>query len=306
MTDRTSSADVPTTDHTSANEFIEDQLNIRLRNLETKLKSDVIAYVGPIIYGVDDVIRSAIEARVKNRPEPDKRLHVILTTQGGYIEVVQRIVETLRYHYPCCVGFVVPNQAFSAGTVFAMSGDEIYMDYYSRLGPIDPQVETADNKMVPALGYLVMYDRLLKRAKQNKLLTVEASILLGFDQAELYKYEQSRELSVALLIDWVVKYKFKDWTQTETNKKPVTSKMRAKRAEEIARALNDTKRWHSHGHGISMEVLRRDLQLRIKDFGADPELNDMIHNYQGLLDDYMTRLGKLGVVHTAGNFVSFM
>ncbi len=289
----------------NANEFIESQLHIQLHNLEEVLKSDVITYVGPIVYGVDDIVRNVVEEKVRDRVGDDRRLHVLLTTQGGYIEVVQRMVETLRHHYPSYVAFIIPNQAFSAGTVFAMSGDDIYMDYYSRLGPIDPQVETADNKMVPALGYLVMYDRLLKKAKQNKLITVEASILQGFDQAELFKYEQARELSVALLMDWLVQYKFKDWTQTETQKKLVTPKMRTKRAEQIARMLNDAKKWHSHGHGISMEVLRRDLQLRIRDFGAEPRLSDSIRNYHALLDDYMTKLGNFGVVHAAGTLVSF-
>ena len=31
--------------------------------------------------------------------------------------------------------------------------------------------------------------------------------------------------------------------------------MRAQRAEEIARELNNTNRWHTHGHGISMELM---------------------------------------------------
>ena len=48
------------------------------------------------------------------------------------------MVETLRHHYDI-VDFVVPTHAYSAGTIFVMSGDSIYMDYYSRLGPIDPK-----------------------------------------------------------------------------------------------------------------------------------------------------------------------
>lgn len=43
-----------------------------------------------------------------------------------------------------------------------MSGDNIYMDYYSRLGPIDSQVQCRQGQMVPALGYLVQWERLVK------------------------------------------------------------------------------------------------------------------------------------------------
>ncbi len=125
------------------------------------------------------------------------------------------IVETLRHHYGY-VAFVIPNCAFSAGTVLVMSGDDIYMDYYSRLGPIDPQVETENGKMVPPLGYLAQYRR---------LLDAEAQLLIdGFDQAELHKYEQARELSIALLKEWLAKYKFKDWKVTESRGIPVTDR----------------------------------------------------------------------------------
>lgn len=120
---------------------------------------------------------------------------VILETEGGYIEVAQRIAETLRHHYKR-VEFVVPNFAMSAGTVLVMSGDAIHMDYFSILGPIDPQVDNVNGQQVPALGYLVQYDRLLKKAQQGTLNTAEITFLIEkFDPAELYRYEQARELS---------------------------------------------------------------------------------------------------------------
>ena len=92
----------------------------------------------------------------------------LITTTGGFIEVVQRIVATLRKHYSI-VDFVVPNYAYSAGTVLVMSGDAIHMDYYSRLGPIDPQVETPGGQSVSALGYLERYDQLLRKANSGKM-----------------------------------------------------------------------------------------------------------------------------------------
>ena len=131
---------------------------------------------------------------------------ICLTTAGGYIEVVKRIAETLRHHYER-IEYAIPNSAFSGGTVLAMSGDAIHMDYYSRLGPIDPQVEIQDGNMVPALGYLIKYERLLEKARDGTIAPAEVQLLLdGFDQAELYKYEQARELSITLLEEWLAKY----------------------------------------------------------------------------------------------------
>ena len=76
----------------------------------------------------------------------------------------------------------------SAGTVLVMSGDSIYLDYFSILGPIDPQVENASGTQVPALGYLIQFDRLLRKADRGTLNTAELTLLVEkFDPADLYR-----------------------------------------------------------------------------------------------------------------------
>lgn len=290
----------------SADEFIEHQLDERMRGLEDKFGADSLGFNGPIYRGVDDILRLSVED-LASRADHKERLAVFLTTTGGYIEVVQRMVATLRQYYTHVV-FVIPNYAFSAGTVFAMSGDEIHMDYYSRLGPIDPQVEKAAGGTVPALGYLMQWKRLLNKASKGKLTMVEAQLMIdspGFDQAALYQYEQARELSVTLLKDWLVKYKFKEWKKTKTRKKRVTNRMRVQRAAAIARELNKIERWHTHGHGISMEVLRRDLKLKIDDLERAPATHDVVKQYHSLLADYMGKKRQRGVIHTVGNYVPY-
>ena len=238
--------------------------------------------------------------------ERKEKIVVVLETDGGYIEVVQRIAETLRHHYSR-VDFVVPNFAMSAGTVLVMSGDAIHMDYFSILGPIDPQVGHADGKLVPALGYLAQYKKLIEKADQGTLNTAELTILIEkFDQAELYKYEEARKLSISLLQEWLVKYKFKDWKNTQEKGRRVTHRLRKSRATTIARKLSNPDHWHSHGRGISMEVLRRDLNLRIENFGENNELNDAIRVYCKLMRDYMIRLRHGGVLHRRGSYVPFI
>ena len=113
------------------------------------------------------------------------------------------------------------------------------MDYYSTLGPIDPQVERGGT-LIPATGYLIQYQRLIDKSARGELTTAEASILIqNFDLGELYSYEQARNLSITLLKEWLVKYKFKNWDKTKTRGLPVTRKMKHQRAEEIAERLND-------------------------------------------------------------------
>ncbi len=288
----------------AANEFIEQQLDKHLRDLEQILESDALTFIGGIVGGVDDVVKNVVEQKRSNYKKRDK-LTVFLTTLGGYIEVVQRIVDTLRYHYKI-VDFVIPNYAFSAGTVLALSGDSIHMDYYSRLGPIDPQFESPNGKMVPAVGYLIQWGRLLEKAQNGTITLPEVQLMIeGFDQAELYQYEQARELSISLLKEWLVKYKFKNWKKTGTRGIPVTPQMKIDRAEQIAKELNNTERWHVHGYGISMDVLIKHLNLVIDDYGTNSKLCDKIKQYHTLLDDYMTKMSQMGVLHKVNIYRPF-
>ena len=290
---------------TDSNIVIERMLDERITTLEELTDSDVISLHGPIVWGVDDLLRLTIEREIDAKLTR-RRVSVVLTTGGGYIEVVRRMVDTIRHFYEV-VEFIVPNYAYSAGTIFVMSGDAIHMDYYSRLGPIDPQVPTLDGiTMVPALGYVERYNDLIEKAESGQLNEAELQVLIGsFDQAQLFKYEHELELSVALLEEWLCKYKFKDWHVTETQGIPIDEAMRRKRAKEIAVELNDTTRWHSHGHGISLEVLESELKLKIDDFGRRPELANAIRKYQGLLTDFMPKNGLSGVVHVRGAFGPF-
>lgn len=180
-----------------------------------------------------------------------------------------------------------------------MSGDAIHMDYYSVLGPIDPQIESPDGNLIPALGYLVRYENLLTKANAgNSISTAEMEILLSFDQGRLYSFEQARDLSVALLEEWLCKYKWKNWTVTETTRIPVTDEMKRDRAREIAKSLNDINIWRSHGLGINIHQLRDILKLKIDDFGQNNKLNKIVRRYHQLLTDYMSKMRHRSVVHT--------
>lgn len=248
---------------------------------------------------IDDLIKEAIESKKDKK----SKLIFILETQGGYIEVAKRIAEVTRHYYQT-VEFIVPNYAMSAGTILVMSGDTIYMNYYSVLGPIDPQIDRPSVKgLVPALGYLIQYERLIEKSRKGKLTTAEMVFLTEkFDPAELYRFEQERELSISLLKEWLVKYKFKNWATTSGRRKNVTPKMKASRAAEIARKLNDTDRWHSHSCGITMEILVRDIKLKIEDFGQDNEFDSEIKHYYKLISDYAQRRGHDIVLHAYNKY----
>lgn len=291
-------------DHTSSNRFIESELNRKLCLIGDQMVADVITIVAPMHVPVDDLIRDQIED-IKNKND---KLLVILETYGGSIEAAERIADLFRHHYasPKEVFFLIPNYAMSAGTVLVMSGDKIFMDYYSILGPIDPQVKSRSKGdiYVPALGYLEKYNDFVKRSQAGKLTALEIAFFVQkFDPAELHQFEQARDLSIDLLKKWLVTYKFKNWITTAGRGKVVTQKMKEDRASEIAKKLNNMAMWKSHGRGLSREVIMKELNLIVEDFGSDQELNSRVRSYYRLLQDYMIRIGSSVVIQTKDRYL---
>lgn len=288
-------------DHHTANTSIEGFLDQLANDLETMLGANILNFNGVIQDGVDVLFRDAIEAIVSKR----SKLAIVLDTPGGYIEIAERIVNTTRHHFSE-VDFYILDSAMSAGTVLVMSGDAIHMDYFSVLGPIDPQVQRpGGGKMIPALGYLAQYEKLIEKDRNGTLTTAEANILVQcFDQAELYGFERARDLTITLLKQWLTKYKFKDWKKTRSQNLDVTDDMKSERATEIASALNDPGKWHSHARGLSIHVLRTELNLQVEDFGTKPKLSEKLRSYHKLLKDYMLRRAHQDVLHMNGRYSS--
>jgi len=283
----------------TADSLVENALDLRLRAIEEEMDSDGIAIYGDMLYVMDDLVKQAVEGRSGRRK---RSLVVLLDTGGGSIELVQRIVETLRHHYRV-VRFIVPNTAMSAGTVLALSGDEILMNYYSRLGPIDPQIHRGQ-RLLPAVAYLEMYDDLIKKSAAGTLTIAETAFLIEkIDPAELFQIKEHLNLSSTLLKEWLVRYKFKNWKTTQRRKTTVTRAMKVQRAAEVAEKLSNPKLWHSHGRGISMDVLSRRVGLRIEDFGKRAKLSESIGDYHEPLVHYVMRRGLTGAVHAQGSFL---
>ncbi len=191
------------------------------------------------------------------------------------------------------INFIIPDYAYSAGTIFCMSEDNILMDYYSVLGPIDPQIQNKDGRWVAALGYLDKVNELIEKAKKNELSQAEFLVLKDIDLAELRSYEQAKELTISLLKKWLVKYKFKNWVSHQTNPtligQNVSDDEKQRRAEEIADKLSDNKIWKSHGRPINIEVLEKDLKLKIEDYGKNILRKELIRSYYNLLSDYIIK-----------------
>lgn len=286
-------------------------LNEQINALSTNFNADIITIFSPMVDGVDVRVRQYIEdIKDSNMSIPSSKdnLVVILETPGGSVEVVEKIVNVFRANYSH-VKFIVPGFAFSAGTVLVLSGDEIYMDNFSVLGPIDPQIMNSDGHYLPATGYLHEYNRLLSeindKVSKNIPAVAEINYLTSSFQPEKLAFiEQHIKFSQTLIVDWLIRYKFKDWHTTKTKTENVTSEMKEQRATDIATILGDVNRWHMHGRGIGMkELMGDDIKLQINNFSENDSLNTIIRMYYDVLKDYLNKTGNQIALHGSNKLV---
>ena len=162
-------------------DYIKVQLNKHLESMEKTLDADMLAIISSILPGLDIRVRDAVE-HISNKKSI---IAIIHDTPGGIVEVVERMVNAIRHSYSEVI-FIIPDRAMSAGTIFALSADRILMDYFSCLGPIDPQIEK-DGRLVPAMSYLIQFERLNEKADKGTLTSAEYALLSKLDIGELYQ-----------------------------------------------------------------------------------------------------------------------
>ncbi len=100
--------------------------------------------------GIEDTEKVLMQMQ---RISPDKPVDLIIHTPGGYALAAQMMAMAIKFH-PAKVTVMVPFYAMSGGSLMSLAASEIRMEKYSVLGPVDPQIPTADG-MFPA-GSLAM------------------------------------------------------------------------------------------------------------------------------------------------------
>ena len=260
---------------------------IQLENYFKADKADVLFYYGDIDRVYEQVFRNALEALVKQHEKNHREtLIIVLQTNGGSVETTEKYVNLIRKYYKK-VYFIIPNYAMSAGTIFCMSGNKIYMDCSSCLGPIDPQIYSIkEQRFVPANGYLDEINAMIEKSKNGNLSNVEFVMCQNQDLAFLNQCKQTASLAVNLLKEWLVKYKFSDWKITEERQIPVTDEYKQERARDIAEQLGKNSKWHVHSRPIMISELKK-LNIRIDDYTQNEPLKKLIRQYSDYVLQYI-------------------
>ena len=210
-----------------------------------------------------------------------KILDFYIETPGGSGESVEEIVGFLRSKFKT-INFIVSGEAKSAGTILVLSGDEIYMTESGSLGPIDAQIKIG-RSVISAYDYIEWINKTKEDAiKNNKLNPAEATMIAQISPGEFNKVYHALKFAEDLVVEWLPKYKFKNWNFTETRGIEVTEHMKQKRAQEIAEELTNHAKWRTHSRSIKIDDLE-EFGLKINRLDDKPELANIIYNIQTVI-----------------------
>jgi hypothetical protein len=228
------------------------------------------------------------------------RLDFILETPGGAGEIAEDIVKLLRSRFDE-VNIIVPGTAKSAGTIIAMAGDEILMEPVSALGPIDAQI-IHRGKQFSAEAFIQGLDDIKEEAKTKGLNPAHIPILQNISPGEIRHAENAMEFARELVREWLVKYKFKNWTHRRRDGSEVTDADRRARAKNIADELSKHKRWLTHGRSIKIDDLRA-MEVMITDYSENAELADAIRRYRVLVEMTFSEMQAYKLFETPTSFI---
>lgn len=230
------------------------------------------------------------------------QLDFYIETPGGSGNAAEEIVKFLRSNFGS-IYFLISGEAKSAGTIMALSGDDILMTETGSLGPIDAQV-TIGRSVQSAYDYMEWVEQTKEKAEKDKKLNpFDAIMVAQITPGELGNVNHALNFAKDLVIEWLSSYKFKNWNITENQKIPVTDDMKRAKAKDIADSLCNHARWRLHGRSIKINDLE-DIGLRITKVDNDAQLSDIVHRIQIVLKLIFDSSTTFKIFMTADNKIT--
>lgn len=251
---------------------------------------DDIALFQEDFYNIQDILRESTADQID----------FYLETPGGSGEAAEEIARFLHSKFRE-VRFLISGEAKSAGTILTMSGDAIMMTDTGSLGPIDAQVRIGRH-IVSAYDYKAWVESKRVEAERNgKLNPFDAVMVAQISPGEIYGVYNSLEYATDLVKEWLVEYKFKNWTITSAGRS-VTKEMKISRAAEVANFLCDHMTWRSHGRSLKIEDLSKFLIIdRVDD---NPPLANIVYRINTVLRLIFNNSSIYKVYKTIDSFLS--
>lgn len=244
--------------------------NIRkkyLKQLSELTGRNIIIYYSGFLRVHENMIELAVEDNDINGfmsaiQKIDKTIGVdlVLHTPGGSISAAEAIVEYLKAVFGINIRTVVPQCAFSAGTMIACCGQEILMGKHSSLGPTDPQF-----RGVPAHGIIEEFETAMSEVLKNeKTILIWREILSKYHPTFIGECNKAIELSNELAANWLENGMFAKDADRKTKSKNL-----------VKTHLNNHGDSKIHDRHFNAEKCKS-FGLKIKEIESDDKLQDAI------------------------------
>lgn len=244
---------------------------------------------------------------VTSAPEANE-IDVFIVTPGGIGSQVPNFVSTLRAKYRR-VNFIIPYMCMSAGTLFVLSGNRIFMDSRGFIGPIDPQVRLKSGEYVPAQSVLHLLEKIKEEGNaaiaQGKNVPWHFVRLLdNMDPRQIGDAYTSSEYSIKLAKEFLIDYKFMDWVKHKSTGQAVTKEEKEAAANQISDLLCANNYWKSHSHGITRDIANREVKLYIDNVESIPGLERAVRRSWAMFS-YALERAPMKKIFISGNYLLF-
>lgn len=204
---------------------------------------------------VNDKDKNALMVNI-HRLDRSRGLDLILHTPGGDLAATESIVDYLYSMFGKDIRAIIPQISMSAGTMIALSCNQIMMGKQSNLGPIDPQIGG-----VACQAVLDEFEQAKKDLKTNPSSAALWQVIIS-------KYHPTFLGMCTNAIDWSEKLA-EEWLQRNM------CGGNAPLAKKILKEFSDHKMNKSHARHISKEKCK-EIGLKVVDMEQDNELQDLI------------------------------
>jgi len=216
-----------------------------------------------------------------------REIDILIVTPGGSAQQVAKFVDKLRPRFNN-IAFILPNMSMSAGTILAMSGDDIIMGPNAYIGPIDPQVPNKEGSFVPAQAILALIEDIQKRGEANlkngqNPPWSDLQLLKNMDSKEIGNALSASQYSIQLVQQYLFQYKFNTWNTHSSDGRQVTDDEKKQKAVEIATHLCDHKEWKSHSRGITRKAAWEECKIKIRHTEEIEGLDRAIRRFWALI-----------------------
>lgn len=188
-----------------------------------------------------------------------KGLDLILHTPGGSISATEHLVGYLIKKFGSDIRAIVPQAAFSAGTMISCACKEVVMGKQSCLGPFDPQING-----VSAIRLLEEFEHAIADAKKDPASIPFWQVIIGkYHPTFLDSCELAKNRSEVIVSEWLKNNMFTDRPDAAEHAANVVSKF-----NEVGHKLD-------HDKHISLEQCE-EIGIKVRRLEEDQELQDLV------------------------------